>query len=189
MHVRYSACHGTHIVDDGTDESVAQLQFPLLHPDLGTVEGFYVKIPHFLRSEVLFLSSVDIIHWGAHIRIRDADVLAPLEDRVRLQALVEEGRTILGQKMLSESGAYLGRCLDIQFNTKTFMLEWLFPRKLFRWGTAMPVSAIVEVKKEAVILRDLNLLQEVEEKAPILRSLEELAKAPTASMAEKVHGK
>jgi uncharacterized protein YrrD len=182
MHIRFSTCIGLPVVDDSTEEGVGTLASLLIHPDLGTVEGFFVRIPKFLHSETLFVASMDIVHWGTHVRISDGDALGPLEDRVRLQAFVSEGRTVIGQKLLTEGGAYLGICQDVQFNTKTFTLEWLFPKKLLRWGIAVPASAIVEVKPEGVMLRDLAIGAEIGEKAQMLQTLEDLAKAPTASM-------
>jgi uncharacterized protein YrrD len=186
MHVRFSSCIGTPVIDDGTEEQLGTLSFPLIHPDLGTIEGFLVTIPHFLHSESLFVSSLDILHWGTHVRIRDAGDLGPLSDRVRLQGFVDEGRLILGQRMLTESGVLLGTCKDIQFNTKTFVLEWLFPRKFFRWGLAVPASAIIEVKPDAVVLRETAIGGEIAEKTPILTQLEELTKVPTAGMMKRV---
>jgi uncharacterized protein YrrD len=182
MHVRFTACIGFPVVDDTNDEEVAVLHSPLVHPDLGTVEGFFVAIPKFMHTDILFISVMDIVHWGASVRIRDRECIGPIEERVRLQAFLEEGRTMYGQRLLTEGGLYLGICKDLQFNTKTFVLEWLFPRKWFRWGLAVPVSAVVEVKREAVMLRDQNLMQEIREKTPILRSLEELATPPAAGM-------
>jgi uncharacterized protein YrrD len=184
VHIRFSTCIGLPVIDDSTEEQVGTLASLLIHPDLGTVEGFFVRIPKFLHSEMLFVSTMDVIHWGTHVRISEAEALGPLEDRVRLQVFVHEGRTIIGQKLLTESGAYLGVCQDVQFNTKTFVLEWLFPRKFLRWGISVPVSAIVEVKREAVVLRDQAIGAEISEKAPVLQTLEDLAKSPTAGMSE-----
>jgi uncharacterized protein YrrD len=185
MHVRLSTCIGTPVIDDMTEQAVGTVLSALIHPDLGTIEGFFVRIPHFLHGETLFLSSLDIVHWGTHVRINEAEAISPLEDRVRLQAFVDEGRTILGQRLMTEGGVYLGVCKDIQFNTKTFVLEWLFPRKLFRWGIAVPASAIVEVKKEAVVLREMAIGVELSEKQPVLKTLEELAKAPVSGMVKR----
>ncbi len=177
MHVRFSICLGTPIVAENAEERAGTLSGVLLHPDLGTVEGFFVQVPGMFRAEHLFLSAMDIVHWGSRIRIRDEDVLSPLEDRVRLSSLYHEGRTILGQKILTESNVALGTCRDLQFETKTFRLEWIFPKKWLRWGAGIPVTAIIEVRKEAVIVRDLAA--GIEEKAPsVLKALDQLTEAP-----------
>jgi len=137
-------------MEEGTDNSViGLLSGILIHPDTGAIEGF------FLHSRMsLFVSSLDISRWGTRVYVRNADVVAPIEDRIRLQPLLEDTRTVLGQKILSESGTRLGRCKDIQFNTDTMHIEWIFPRKLFRWGVALPVSEILEVRPDAIVVKD-----------------------------------
>ena len=179
MHIRLSMAIGLSIVDDHTDEELGNLSTILVHPETGMVEGILVRIPHLFRSEEFFVSAIDVVHWGAHIRVSGADALSPLEERVRLQAFVDEGRTLLDQKILTEGGAVLGTCKDVQFNTKTFQLEWLFPRKFLRWALAVPASSIIEVKPEGVIVRETALPISTEE-TPVIKAIEELAKTPTA---------
>lgn len=157
MHVRFSTARGQPVTDPLTEESAGVLEDVLLNPDTGTVEGFFVRVPGFFHSEQLFLASADIAHWGVRVRVRSADVLFRLEDHVRLQALFDEGRRMLHQRIVTESGTVLGQCGDIQFDTKLFRLEWLFPRRWFRWGTPIPLSSILRVTKEAVIVRDPTL--------------------------------
>ena len=181
MHIRFSNAKGLPVLDDTSDEHIANISSILLEPDKGTVEGFFVSIPCFLSSDVLFLSTFDIIHWGAHVRVSHADVLSPLEERVRLWELAEQGRTILGQKIVSEAGKIIGTCRDVQFNTKTFTLEWIFPRRLLHWGIPIPASAIIEVKPEAVIVRERSAMsEEPTMRETVLAPLEELKKTPTA---------
>ena len=139
------------------DGAIGFLEDIFLNPETGTVEGFFVRIPGFFHTERLFLACVDIAHWGVRVRVRSSDVLFPMEDHVRLQALFHEGRRMIHQRMLTESGRVLGHCEDVQFDTKLFRLEWLFPKKWFRWGTPIPASSILRVTKEAVIVRDPTL--------------------------------
>lgn len=140
------------IVDDRGDSALGTVSGLFLHPDLGTVEGLFVR-----GAGEQFLAVQDIVHWGKTIVIRDEDVLSPLEERVRLVALWGEGRRVLDQKIITESGRILGRCRDVQFETVTFRLEWIFPRKFFRWGRALPASAILEVRPEGIMVRESEL--------------------------------
>jgi sporulation protein YlmC with PRC-barrel domain len=144
---------GMPVVDDGSDEAIATVSGVFLHPDLGTLEGLFVQG----QNGEEFLSVQDIIHWGRAVVVRDGDVLGPLEERVRLSALWAEGRTVLGQRIATESGDIVGRCADVQFETDTFRLEWLFPRRWFRWKRPIPAGAIIEVRPEAVCVRDAEV--------------------------------
>lgn len=168
MHLRFSTAAGLPVQEEHAREAVGFISGILLHPDLGKVEGFFVRVSGFLRSEELFLQTMDILHWGKRIRIRDASVLIPLNDIIRLEALVEEGRFMVGQRIISESGITLGTCRDVQFDTTQFMLEWLFPRRFLRWKRAIPASSIVEVTSDAVIVRDAVLLPDAAEQVTLL---------------------
>lgn len=150
MHVRFSMCVGMPVMDDRSDDVVAVVSGVFIHPDLGKIEGVFVRG----RDGEEFLSVQDIVHWGKAIMVRDPDALAPLDERVRLSQLWAEGRCVLGQRIVTESGRSVGRCADAQFETDTFRLEWLFPRRWLRWKRPIPASSIVEVRPEAVCVRE-----------------------------------
>lgn len=162
MHVRFSTVVGLPIIEDGSEEEIAYLSHILIHPDQGKVEGFFVRIPGFFKAEELFLSAMDIAHWGTVIRVRDAAVFSSLEDLIRLQSLYEEQRPVLNQTIVSEAGRLMGTCRDVQFDTGQFMLEWIFPRKWFRWATPLPASSIVQVRTDSIVVKDMApVLQQV----------------------------
>ncbi|MDO8648234.1 MAG: hypothetical protein Q7R81_00445 [Candidatus Peregrinibacteria bacterium] len=167
MHVRLSTCLGVPFVEEGSDETLGVLSGILIHPDTAKVEGFFVRSSSFLRGEDLFVSALDILRWGRAILVSDREAIAAIEDRIRLQPLLEDGRALLGQRMQTESGRKLGTCADVQFDTVHFLVEWLFPRRWFKWGIAVPVSDILEVRKEAIIVR--------EPQVPVTKPAEDLA--------------
>ncbi len=168
MHVRFSMCRGMNVVDDRGDELRATVTGLFIHPDLGKLEGLFVRGD----SGEEFLAVQDIAHWGRSIVVRDSEVIAPLEERVRLAQLRAEGRTVLGQKVVTDAGAPLGVCKDVQFETDTFRLEWIFPRKFLRWGRPLPVGAIVEVRPDAVCVRDAEIPSRAIEAEPSLAPME-----------------
>lgn len=126
----------------------------LILPDTGKIEGLFVQTNGLLGAQTLFCSSLDITRWGTRVYINSDTALAPAEDRIRLQPLLEDSRTVLGQKIKTEAETYLGRCSDVQFNTDTMHIEWLFPKKWFRWGVALPISDVLEVTPQSIIVRD-----------------------------------
>ncbi len=177
MQVRFTTALGLPVVDDEMTEQFGSISGILIHPDTGRVEGFFVRIPAFLRSFELFLSTMDILRWGLRVIVRDASVLAPLEERIRLLPLLEEKRLFLGQPIITESGKKVGACRDVQFDTQFFMVEWIWPKGFFRWGTPIPVSQILEVRSDAIIIKDTDVThtEKVEEEVPILQSMPEVA--------------
>ena len=79
---------------------------------------------------------------------------------IRLQSMLSDRRTVLGQRIATESGRALGVCRDVQFNTETFLIEWLFPKRFFRWGIALPVAEVKEITPRAIIIRDPMVREE-----------------------------
>ncbi|MFH0770664.1 MAG: PRC-barrel domain-containing protein [Candidatus Peregrinibacteria bacterium] len=154
MHVRFSTCRSLPVVEECSDEIVARIAGIVLQGDSGRVEGFFVRVPTFIGSHVLFCASMDIRRFSTVVTIRDREVLSNIEDHLRIHALLDEKRPVLGQRIVTESGKRLGRCRDVQFDTETMQVSWIFPRRFFRFGIAIPVSAIVRVTQEAVIVLD-----------------------------------
>ncbi|MDD5751695.1 MAG: PRC-barrel domain-containing protein [Candidatus Peribacteraceae bacterium] len=176
--MRYSTSRGLPVFDEHAGEVVGIIDGMLVHPDSGRIEGFFVRVPRFLFSaEEFFLPIFDIVHWGLKVSVRTADVLAPPQEFLRVAPLLESGRPVLGQVIRTESGRTLGKCRDVQWNTKTLMLEWIFPRRWFRWQLPVPASAIIEVRREAVIVRDpATAVKEPEgEKKSLLEVLPDIA--------------
>ena len=154
MHLRFSTCAGTPVVDEESSETLGTVEGIVLHPDTGKVEGFAVRVRGFLTGTIRYLPSQDIVRWGTRAWVRDPQAVSDLDDLVRLREVIERGRPVLGQSIRTESGRELGRCRDVQFDTLHFLAEWLFPRKWGTWGTAIPISQVVEVRADAVIVRD-----------------------------------
>ena len=185
MNVRFSTCIGTPIVCDSLDEVAGQVFDILIHPDTGAVEGFFVLSSH--TPGMQFLASMDIVRWGTQVHIQHLDSIYPLEDRIRLQPLMEDKRNVLHQRMRTESGHTLGRCKDVQFNTKTMKCEWLFPRKWWKWCAPIPLTDVVEIQKKYIIIKDALVAapeQETEEADSLTEVLDaalpDIAPAPKA---------
>lgn len=166
---------GTPVYEESSPEPLGTLSGIVIHPDTGAVEAFWVHIRNFLENRHLLLLPMDILHWGNRIFIRTADVLAEAEDVLRLQPLLDQQRPVLGQMIRTVSGKTLGRCGDVQFDSRHFRVEWLFPKKLFfRWGTPIPVTQIQEITKEAIIVKD-QIVTEKEEDMPMIPQTPEAA--------------
>lgn len=166
MHLKYSSCRGMSVLEEGSAEEVGSFQEFLIHPDTGKIEGCFVAVPEFFWSQILFVPVTEIVRWGTRISIRSSKSLFPIEENVRLLPLFLGGRAVLRQPIRTETGKYIGRCMDIQFDTRHFMVEWIFPRRMLRWGTALPLSSIVEVRKDSIIVRDASVREPMMESAP-----------------------
>lgn len=170
---------GRPVAQEDSGELLGYVNGILLHPDTGTVEGFFVGVPRgFFGWHSLFLSSLDVRRLSTALFVRGSWVLSETEEIFRVQSLLADARTILGQKIRTVSGASLGTCADVQFDTLHFRLEWIYPKRWFRLRDPLPAAEIVEVKSDAIVVKDpivpaLLLEQEesTEEKARLMPSM------------------
>lgn len=180
MRVRLSTVIGLPVVDDA-EGRLGAITGIFLNPDTGAVEGFFVGISGFFSFETLFLPVSAIEHWGARVRVRDREALSPIGELVRLARLQEEGRPVLGQPIITDTGRRLGRCRDVQFDTRSFRMEWLFPKTFLQWKRPLPLRSIIEVRPDAVVVREEeNIPAMADDAAAAINTIETLATTPAA---------
>jgi len=166
-------------VTDEAEDDLGHVSGILINPDLGKIEGFFVAVSSFFRTHELFLSVQDILHVGTRIRIRHPESLSPVEDVMRLATLLGDGRNVIGHVIVTGSGKMNGKCVDIQFETKTFHLEWLFPKRWFRWTRPISRVEIVQIRNE-IIIRDPSAPAKVSATDVVMQTIEPLV-GPTAT--------
>lgn len=168
MHLLRSNAIGTEIIDN-QDHQVHGLVYDLLvDADRGKIVALLVK--RLGARELHALQVEDIVSWGNRVHVREPNVMAEASDFIRLEQFLEDPRTIFTQPIITEQGERMGRCLNFQFRTDTFDIEWIFPRKFFFIkGPALPVSEILEVTPEAIIVKDQGPRGEEETVGEVIR--------------------
>jgi hypothetical protein len=164
------------VVEEESLQILGTVSSILIQPDTGKVEAFGVTVRGFLHATELVLSTIDIVHWGSRVAVSHAEVLAPIDDHIRLRALLEEQRPVLGQTIRTDTDRILGRCDDVQFDTSSFHIEWLFPRRWWRWGLPIASSQIIEVKRTGIVVREPSEPQ-AEKEVPGVAILPQLPEA------------
>lgn len=173
MRLRLSTAIGLPVVDE-SEQILGKIADICINPDTLNIEGFFVHIQGFFSSEIKFLQCIAIEHWGSRIRVRHADSLSPIEELVRISRILEDQRPVMRQMMVTDFGKKMGRCTDIQFDTRSFRLEWLFPRRFLRWGIPIPIRAIVEIKRDAIVIQTkerLPLQDQVSEDISVIEAV------------------
>lgn len=155
MHVRSSHVRGMPVVEESSQQLLGVLSEPLIDPDTGKIHGFFVLSALPNTEAHLFLQSIDILSWGTKVHVRDAEHLTPPHELVRFEDAFAEQRTIVGQPIRARPGRiWIGRCVDLQFDTKTLLIEWLFPQKFFWMGDPIPTTEILEVTRNAIWIKN-----------------------------------
>jgi len=181
MHVLRSTAIGTEIIDSIDHHIHGRVGDILIDSDRGKIIALLVDRVGF--SERHALMTQDVESWGNRVHVRDAEVMGEVSDFVRLVEHLKNRRPLVGQNIRTKSGQWMGRCADVQFRTDTFDLEWIFPRKFLRKSLPLPVSEILEVTTEAIIIKDQGPKgEEVPVKESVPETRVEPVIAPTTNM-------
>lgn len=179
MHLLRSTAIGTEIIDNVDHRIHGVVSDILIDADHGKVTALLIR--RFGTPDLCAVQTQDIESWGNRVHVRDAEVIGEIADFVRLESALGDTRTFVGQAIRTKSGQKLGRCIDVQFRSDTFDLEWIFPVKyFFLKGLALPVSEILEVTPAAIIVKDQGPKAEVVPEEEVLEEPKIEVPAPAA---------
>lgn len=165
------------VQDDEMQEIVGFLTDPLINPDTGRILGFFVAG----AGGSSFLSVPDICSWGTKVHVRSAEKLSPPEELIRMRSHFDDPRAFIGQPVrVRGSSRTLGTCGDVQFDTRHFAVEWLFPRGLLFYRQPVAATDIVEVTDEAIWVEDPLKPVKEEMGKEIVSGMPMVANAPVA---------
>jgi sporulation protein YlmC with PRC-barrel domain len=148
---------GTPILSHAEGEPLGLLGQPIIHPDTGKIEAFWVKpltLP--IKQGVLLVD--DITEWKKYLYIRDERVIAEPNEVIRIAEILDRKEYIFGNRVKGESGKGYGRVLDADFDDRKMYLRYLHVRRswLFLAGKTrfFHFDSIVQVLPECVLVKD-----------------------------------
>lgn len=100
----------------------------IVDPDSGIVEAFWVK-PATLTVRNVILRTSDIVELKKNVYIKSDKVFALVEDVIRISEILNDGRVFLGSAVQNETGYSYGRCINLAFDSKTFVIKQIYSRR------------------------------------------------------------
>lgn len=153
------------VVSLQTGRAVATARQPVFNPNNLKIEGWFCAVPG--QKQTLFLSSSDIREFGNYgIAINSNDVIAPLEDFVRLEKLFRLNFQLIGKKIETESGKKVGKVEDFAVN-----IDSLFVQKLYVNQRALGAF----IKDQLTVSR--TQIREISDKKIVIAELEGFEKS------------
>lgn len=142
-----------------TGSPIADVITPIINPNNLKMEGFYVEDNKEKRRLILLYQDIrDILPQG--IVIDDFDVLAELEDLVRLKDILELDFELIGKPVETVAKEKVGKVADYAFDDATMFIQKLYVSqsilKSFTGGNlSVDRSQIHEITPKKVIIQEL----------------------------------
>lgn len=148
---------GMPILSHGEGDHLAILGQPIIHPDTGKIEAFWVK-PLTLPFRQGVLLADDILEWKKYIYIKNDRAIAEPDEVIRISEILDRGSLFLDNRVVGESGRGYGKVFDLDFDDRIMYLRYLFVRKsfLFMHGPVRIFSYenVLEVQPSQILVKE-----------------------------------
>jgi len=149
---------GAKVLEFDSGEVLAILNLPIINPDTGVVEAFWVK-PLNLPLKDAVVQVGDIIEFKKNMYIKSESVIADPADVIRISEILSDGRDLFGMEVKGESGRSYGKVMDLSFDAKSSMLKSILTQRrslaFFRSERRIfPYERIVKVLPSYVLVDD-----------------------------------
>ena len=126
-----------------------------VNTDNGKVVGFLMA-----PSGQTVIAPIDVIEWNDTLLIHDRDDIIPSAEIHQIATVRERNIRILGNKVVTKDGVYLGKVSNYAVHTKFLTLTKIISTKsilgLIRYGRLIIGSKdILEIKKDCVVVKNL----------------------------------
>lgn len=155
-----------------TKTRVGQVYDLIVDPQTGRILAFLIKKKGIFRIAKI-LATEDIYNLEANtVVIEKADLITPPEEVVRAKQVLQDKIKIINNKVISESGTYLGKVENFVFDSANYILVKLYVKTgilqdLFKGELIIPWGKIHSITKDAIIVFD----ETIKEKAKEMRAV------------------
>jgi sporulation protein YlmC with PRC-barrel domain len=151
-----------------TGAPVAIASTPIMNPNNLKIEGFHC-IDRFSNDPLILLTQDIREHIAKGFVIDDHEVLAEIDDLVRLQPLIELAFDLIGKAVYTDKKKRLGKITDFAVDDATLYVQKIYVgqsivKSLTAGQLSVDRSQIVEITDTKIIIKDP--LQGVKEAAP-----------------------
>lgn len=142
-----------------TGAPIAQVITPIINPNNLKIEGFYCEDNRDKRRLVLLYQDIrDILPQG--VVVNDFDVLAEIDDLVRLKEVLEINFDLIGKQVETVTREKVGKVNDYAFESATMFIQKLYVsqsilKSLTGGNLSIDRSHIHEITPKRIIINEL----------------------------------
>ncbi len=149
-------------------ERVGQVYDVIVDPQNGRILAFLINKNNILKkAKILAIKDIYNLEPDSVV-IEKADLIAFLEEVVQAKQIFKDKIKIINNKVICESGTYLGRVEDFVFDSTNYISVKLyvktgFLQNLFKGELIIPWEKIHSITKDAIIVYDEAIKEKVKE--------------------------
>ncbi len=149
----FSQTAGTPVITE-SGHRIGRVYNIVINTDTGKVAGLLVS-----PGGRKVLAPVDVLSWNKVIEVHDEDVILEIDEIRQVQDCLKKDIPVLGNRVYTKSGTYLGKVIDYAVNDKLFVMTKIIVARtilgVITYKNRIIVHQdIIEIKKDAIIVKD-----------------------------------
>lgn len=154
----YLSTIGTQIHQHDDGNLLAVVRDVIIDTDTGKIEGFWVK-PLTVPLNNAVIQTSDIIEWKQKIYVKNDSVIGDCEDIIRISEILARDTLIIGNRVESKEGEYLGDVYSLDFDSKELIIRQIYTEKkalglIGHHKRIFSFNSIIEIKQSVIIVED-----------------------------------
>ncbi|KKQ72265.1 MAG: hypothetical protein US92_C0001G0186 [Candidatus Peregrinibacteria bacterium GW2011_GWA2_38_36] len=148
----------------------------IVNPSNGKIEGIAMD-----NGFKKVIPAIDILKLAMPVMISEMDAICDADDIIKIKNILSENKKIIGNKVFTKSGIFVGRVYDYAINLGSTCMTKLAIAKSFLGlfhinEILLPSSEIIEITPEKIIINDI--LERKKAKSANITSIKEKAYCP-----------
>jgi sporulation protein YlmC with PRC-barrel domain len=144
---------GTPVLSQRDGHRIGTIKLPLIDPETGKLLALVVKV---LKRRIIV--PYDILKWGKSIEVHDGSAIIDADEILRVHSLLENYNPLIGRRVETKSGIYLGKVFDYELDTQSLSLNKLMVAKefiIFKYSPSVVTwKHIIEIQDKKIIVKD-----------------------------------
>ncbi|MFA6549837.1 MAG: PRC-barrel domain-containing protein [Candidatus Gracilibacteria bacterium] len=127
----------------------------IIDPNNGRIEGIATD-----NGFKKVIPAIDILKLSIPVMISEMDAISDMEDIIKIKNILSENKKIIGNKVFTKSGIFVGKVYDYAINLGNMHMTKLAIAKSFLGlfhinEVLLPTSEIIEITPEKIIINDI----------------------------------
>lgn len=149
---------GQRVLSLRAGQPIATVSHPIINPNNLYIEGWEVEDLNSKKTLVLLSNDIrEVAQQG--LIINDYEVFADKSDLIRLKEILELEFSLIGLKVISESGVNYGKINDYALNIDNFFIQKVYAnqpiiKSISNGNLSIDRSQIIEITDKKIVIED-----------------------------------
>lgn len=154
MLIMYSKIVGLPIIELNNQVKLGEIDEIVINNEKIKIVGLLLKKTNLWAKESRVICGNDIIEIAKEgVIVNDENAITSLVDAIRVKEQIDKGGAGIGQRVVTESGKYVGRVFDLLLDNTTLEISKFYTKNMIG-EKIIPSDKVVSIENRLIIIKD-----------------------------------